>query len=535
MVIKTSLATLLLLIIVFSFSIMTAFAADNVEWVEKQSTVQLYWGDSVTVDNYTVKAEDFSNDSVLVSITKDGKRLIAAPLSAGMNIEYNDEINVSAQEINPNYEVITADGKEFQTKNSNPYAELTISERGEPNFDIQVVTDKDTYDPKSGDNLIHVTINAENNGDAQANDVVMDIDTAGLELVSGQTEYTNSGIDKDESLIPINLTLKTPTPWEDSNFNIIAKITCNDIKNKNFEYESSKTINVEKKWDLIVTKAFPQERSLGESIPVTITAQNQGLCDIDNIVLNDSIASGMHLQENKTLNKTFSLKSKEEAENILEYSLVSEASGEFTIPSCTVAFTLPNGQYKEISSNNSGTVTIKEPDVKVTKTVDRQQLNVGDNLTIILTAQNNKDVNLDVKVNDTLPPGAKLIGGETSAKQILKSGGGSMSINYTIQMNTEGEIELPACKANFTDISKNSVVIASDTPIVNVVMPISLEENNTKKAENNSSSSQVGNNSSSSSQLGSTKGNKGITPGFDFIPSLIGFLAVSGLLRKKSF
>ena len=102
-------------------------------------------------------------------------------------------------------------------------------------------------------------------------------------------------------------------------------------------------------------------------------------------------------------------------------------------------------------------------------------------------------------------------------------------------MNTEGEIELPACKANFTDISKNSVVIASDTPIVNVVMPISLEENNTKKAENNSSSSQVGNNSSSSSQLGSTKGNKGITPGFDFIPSFIGFLAVSGLLRKKSF
>ena len=63
-------------------------------------------------------------------------------------------------------------------------------------------------------------------------------------------------------------------------------------------------------------------------------------------------------------------------------------------------------------------------------------MNVGDNLTVSITAQNNKKVKLSVRVNDTLPPGAKLVAGETSSKQLLQSDGDSMSINYTIQMNT---------------------------------------------------------------------------------------------------
>ena len=538
---KISLTALLFIFVFFCFS-MTALAANDIEWVEKQSGVQLYWGDSATVDGYVIKAEDFSNNSVFISISKDGEKLMTSPLSEGMDIAYDDEIKVYAQKIDPNYETVTKNGKQFQTKNSNPYAELTISERGEPKFDIQVETDKNTYDSKSsGDSKIGATIKVKNNGEAEAKNTVLTIDTAGLELLSGKAEYSNTEVHKAESLRPINLTLKTPAPWEDTDFNITAKIICMDIKDKEFEYEGSKTVKVEKKWGLIVLKAFPQERRMGETIPVSVTVRNTGLCDINNIVLNDSIVSGMHLQENKTLNKTLSLKSGEIAEKILEYSLVSEAPGEFTLPLCVAVFTLPTGQRKEVNSNNSGTVKINEPDVKITKTVDKQQLNVGDNLSVIITAQNNRNVNLNVRVNDTLPPGAKLVRGETSSKQILKSGGSSMSFNYTIQMNTEGEIKLPACKANFTDIAKNSVEVTSYTPIVHVGTPLSLATNNTTNPENNSSSqagnnssSQAGNNSSSPGQLVDTKGNNGKAPGFDFILSAVGFLVVSGFLRKRN-
>jgi uncharacterized repeat protein (TIGR01451 family) len=481
MAIKFSLTAMLLIFVFLSLSTV-ARAADDIEWVEQQGTVQLYWGDSVTVDDYVIKAEDFSNTSVFISISKDGEKLTTSILSEGMDVVWDDEIRVCAQTIDQNYGTVGKDGQQFQGKNKNPYAELNISKRGEPKFDIQVETSKDIYDSKlPGDSKIDVAINAENSGDAEAKNTVLTIDTAGLEILNGKAEYSNSAIKKGESLKPINLTLKTPAPWEDTNFIIVANLTCADIKDTTFEYNASKNMTVQKKWDLIVTKSFPEECDLGENVPISITVRNKGLCDIKHIVLNDTIVPGMHLLVNKTLKKTFSLKPGEKAEKILEYSLVPEAPGEYTILPCTAVFTLPNGQRNNVSSNDTGTVKINEPDVNVTKIVDKKQLNVGDNLSVTITAVNKRNANLDVRVNDTLPPGAKLLSGETSSKQILKSDGGTMSINYTIQMNTEGEIKLPACKANFTDITKNSVVVFSDTPIVQVGTPISLAANNTTK------------------------------------------------------
>lgn len=532
-----------LLFIFFLLSLsMTAFAANDIEWVEKQSGIELYWGDSVTVNDYLIKAEDFSNNSVFISVSRDGKKLLTAPLSGGMDIVFNDELKIYANEINQNYETITMNGIDFKKAGGNPSVKLTIFVRGEPKLDIKVETDKDTYNPKSaGESKIDVTVKVENTGDAKAKNNVLTIDTAGLELINGKTEYRYSEIDKSESLKPITLTLKTPAPWEDTDFKIVANATCMDIKDKTLQSGGLKLIRVEKKWDLAVSKAFPLERNMGEVVPVSVTIRNKGMCEIRNIALNDSIAPGLHLLENMTLNKTVSLKSGEKAEKILVYSLVPEAPGEYKVPLCIAAFTLPNGQPTEVSSENSGTIKIKAPDVKVTKTIDKQQLNVGENLTVIITALNNRNINLNVRLNDTLPPGAKLVRGETSSKQILKSGGGSMSINYTIQMNQEGEIKLPACKGNFIDISKNSVEILSESPIVNVVSPFTLAANTTTKAGNISStqavknsSVQAENNSSSSGQLGGPNGSNGATPGLNFIPSVIAFLMVSVIWKKRN-
>jgi uncharacterized repeat protein (TIGR01451 family) len=551
--VKKYILTASFLVFIFIYLSMTALAADNVEWIEKQSSVKLYWGDSVTVEEYVIKAEDFSNDTVFISISKDGEKLMTSPLSAGMDIAYDDKIKIYAQSINPNYETVTINGKEFKKKSSNPYAELSISIPGEPKFDIQITTEKDTYDCKSqADGKIDVSISATNSGDAEAKNIVLTVDTAGLELLKGKAEYRYTELSKSKALKLINLTLETPAPWEDTDFNISAKITCLDIKNKKYEYESSKIVKVEKKWDLVVSKAFPRDRYIGETIPVSITVLNTGLCNLDNILLNDSITSGMHLQENMTLNKTLSLKSGEKAEKILKYTLIPEKPGEFTFPQCIATFTLPNGQRKEISSDSSGNVIISGPDITVTKTVDKQELNLSDTLNVKVTAQNNGDTTVNLKMNDTLPPGAKLLSGNTSSKQILKSGGNSMSINYTLQMIKEGEITLPACKVNFYDLAKNSGEISSNTPVVHVETNNTRKENSTtaesnttiektnessqevnKSSEKENKSSEKENKSSDLAQNESTE-NDNNTPGFDFVPTSIGLLMVAWLLIKKS-
>jgi len=537
---KIALIALLAVFILSSLSII-AFAADDVEWVEKQSGAKLYWGDSVTVEGYEIKAEDFSDDMVFISISKDGEKLKTSPLSAGMDVVYDDKIKVYAQNVDPNYETITKDGKEFKTQNRNPYAELNILVSGEPSFDIQVETNEDTYESKD---RIDVTITVKNDGEAKAKDVVLTVDTAGMELLEGKPEYTYSKVLKEETLETINLTLEAPTPWEDTDFNITAKVKCLDEGDKGYEYVGSKTIKVEKNWGLVVSKNLPKDRHMGETVHVSVTVRNIGLCDIDDIVLNDSIVSGMHLKEDTALNKTLSLKSGETAEKVFEYTLIPETPGEFTFPPSVAIFTLPNGESGEVSSNSSETFKIYGPNITVTKTVDKQQLNPGDELNVTVTAQNTGNVNANVTVTDTLPSEAKLTSGETSFRQILGSGGSSKTITYALRMNEEGEIQLPACKASFIDLDKYSGEVNSETPVVYVGIPIPLEGNSTQP-EGTTESSQEKNESSDTNessdangsagmvQVGSTEEDSGNIPGFGSVPALVGLLAVTGLLRKK--
>ncbi|MDW5558360.1 MAG: PGF-CTERM sorting domain-containing protein, partial [Methanosarcina sp.] len=59
---KLALIALLAVFFVSAFSV-TAFAEEDIEWIEKQDGTTLYWGDTVTVNGYDIKAEDFNDDN----------------------------------------------------------------------------------------------------------------------------------------------------------------------------------------------------------------------------------------------------------------------------------------------------------------------------------------------------------------------------------------------------------------------------------------------------------------------------------------
>jgi len=85
---------------------MTTLAAEDIEWVEERDGTTLHWGKTITVGDYVIKAEDFNeNKQVFVSISKEGEKLKTAPLSAGLEVVYDDKIKVYAREVDPNYEI----------------------------------------------------------------------------------------------------------------------------------------------------------------------------------------------------------------------------------------------------------------------------------------------------------------------------------------------------------------------------------------------------------------------------------------------
>lgn len=404
---KGRMPLLLALCVIFILSSLAIpiFAAEDINWMEKQSAVKLYWGDSVVVEGYEIKAEDFSEDMVFISILKDGKVLKASPLSAGMEIVYDDTIKVYAQNVNPNYETIRKDGKEFRTQNKDPYTELKIFVSGEPQLEIKVETKKDIYDPKNaGDNRIEVLINVKNKGEAEAEDLILTVDTSGMELLNGKNEYRFENLGKEEMLEPVKLMLKTPAPWKATEYNINAKIICSGVKNKKFEYFGSKTVKIEEKWGLVISKNYQKESHMGKPIHVSVNVRNRGLCDINRIQLKDSVISGMQPKEEIPFEKTLSLKAGEGSERVFEYTLIPEFPGEFTFPKIISTFTLPDGQTKQIESDTSESIKIYGPKITVTKNIDKQQLNPGEELNVELTAQNSGNVDANVTLIDSIPP-----------------------------------------------------------------------------------------------------------------------------------
>lgn len=485
-------------------------------------------GDTVTVEGYVIKTEDFNeNNQVFVSISKDGEKLKSAPLSAGSEVVYDDRVKVYAQKVDPNYETIKKDDEEFKTRNWNPYAELDILVRGEPKFDIDIETRKDTYDSKSaGDSRIDVSIKLKNEGESKAEDTILTIDTAGMEVLKGKTRYRLGDVLKDETLEPVNLTLKAPTPWIDTDLNITAKTTCLDVRGNKYEHIGSKVIKIEKKWGLVISKTVTKDNHMGKPVHVSVNVLNEGLCDVSNIALNDSIVPEMHLEKDVMLDKTLSLKSGELAKKVFEYTLIPEKPGEFTFPKTIANFTLPNGQSGDASSNNSEKVKVYGPEISVTKTINKQQLNSGDELTVTVTAKNIGNVDASVTLTDTVPKEAKFISGETSFKQVLASDDGSKTITYILQMHTEGEIHLPACKAIFLDLDEYSGEVTLDTPVVYVGVPISLN-GSSKQPDGSTESNQEKNESSFQDQNGED------SPGFGPLLAIAGLLAVTPLLRRK--
>lgn len=533
------------LIFIISGTITPVFAAKDLNWIEKQSGTKLYWGDSAVIEGYEIKAEDFSEDMVFISVSKNGKVLKTSPLSSGMELVCDDIIKIYAQEVNPNYETIEKDGKIFRTQNKDPYVELKLFVSGEPQLEVKVETEKDIYNPKnSGDNRIEVLVNIKNTGDADAKDLILTVSSSGMEFFDGKPEYKFGNLRKEETLEPIKLILKAPAPWEARDYNINAKVICSDVKGKKYESSSFKSIKIEEKWGLVISKNYKKESHMGKTIGVSLNVRNKGLCNIDNIQLKDSLLSEMQLKEKTPLEKTLSLKAGETAEKVFEYTLIPQTPGEFTFPKAIATFTLPDGQAKQIESNGSEPIKIYGPKITVTKTIDKEELNSGEELNVELNAQNSGNVDANVTLSDFIPPEAELISGNTGFSQVLGKNGESRKISYTLRMNREGKIRLPACKARFIDLDKYSGEVYSERPVVYVGSPVSKkenaetaekyteseEENYTQSEENNSDNE--GNESSGTEDV-NKEDNSEKTPAFDLFSGLIGILGIKLILKKN--
>lgn len=536
---KKIVVLILLTIFFLLSSCMPSLAEEVIEWDQKLEGKVLDWGGSVELDGYVIKAEDFNEEKLaFVSISKDGEELERGPLSNGIDLIYNDEIKIHAVEVKPNYVTIE---EGFKTGEWNPTIQINVFLRGQPDIEITINTGKESYDPKTLANRdINATITLKNIGKAKAADLEVLIDTGGLELLDGKLKRSYYSIEKEETVETINLLMGIPEPWEDTDYYINVSVTGQDIKEKEFEWNESETVEIKKKWDIIVSKSATEERHMGEIVYVTVNIRNDGICPINGIKLTDSLNDKMELEEDVELEKTLSLKAGETASNVFKYTFMPKKPGKYTLPETIAAFTLPNGQYEEIESTNTEENIIYGPYIELTKTVDHQQLEVGEKLTVTLIAKNTGNVDASVTVSDTVPSEAKFISGETGFREVLKEGE-SKKVTYMLQMHSKGKVQLPPAKASFLDLEDYRAEVYSEGPLpVYVGIPIEVDANPGDSGPGGVTGSEQEKSSQARTVASASSGNVGTaqpveedTPGFGLILAGLAIFGVVGLRRKE--
>ncbi|MHC1576075.1 MAG: BatD family protein [Methanosarcinaceae archaeon] len=473
---------MILLVLLFSCChFASAYALDDIEWVSSIDSTTLHWGDTVTDDNYVIAAEDFNKEGfVHLTIKKNGELVHFASLQVGGSFDYRD--NIDGEDVRIYVKGVDPDIDEWTGNPDDPTTEIQIYRRGLPELDITIETDEDTYDPKqiSSPDVITATITVENNGDAKANSVEMTIDTNGLELDDGDLTHLFSTLEIGEVTDPVVVKLTVPHLWDQTDFEIKPIVECNDINNDRHEFNETKTVTVEEKAELIITKTITNEVYMGETVHVQVSIRNAGICRINSIEISDTIIEELELKDSVTLAKTISLNAGE-TQSLFQYSLRPISTGTFTAPAATAIFTASNGEEYEFESNGPA-IEVNGPEIIITQNVDVSTIQPGEEITVTVTVKNDGNKDASVTVGSTIPDEAAFISGDKGFSQVLK-GGSSESYTYVIRLDEEGMVKLPAATATFIDMEDYRGEKISNTPVVTVIS----EE--TSSGENNDSPS----------------------------------------------
>ena len=109
-----------------------AYTLDDIEWSDSAAkSGTLKWGGTLTLDDYTIKVEDFNEDEyVSIGIYRDGVLEKKSPARAGEGFEYRDSEN--GDDLRILVKKVTLNLDEWTGNMDNPTAAIEVYDRGIP-------------------------------------------------------------------------------------------------------------------------------------------------------------------------------------------------------------------------------------------------------------------------------------------------------------------------------------------------------------------------------------------------------------------
>ncbi|VVB53238.1 Uncharacterised protein [uncultured archaeon] len=481
----------LLIILCFASSFpVAAFITDEIEWAPAVEGT-LYKGNTLTNGPYMVKAvqfpspvkgfKNFNGDiipetsvdpMVYLEVYKDGNFLKEALLTvqSGPELDPDYEFRISATGFLP------GNSKEWVQEYYNPWAKVAISLRGKPKLDVNVTTEKASY-TSSSDQMITAKVNIKNNGDAIAKNVDVLLNPDKLVLRGGGTGQLHQlylELKKGESK-SYEVIFLVPDVVDQKTYNLSADTKSFDVKNLEYNSNGSVSITVSPKQNYYsVSKAFSKSRIyLNDMLMVRLNIANNGAMDMTDIIITDSINPNFELKPNTSLTWDIPVIKPGEWKDI-GYSIkpLETSINGFIFPEVNAQFKANNKQYN--ISSNASTVIVNGPKIIINKTIDKQIINISDDVTVTVSIQNIGNIATRMEVKDFLPDNVSLVSGSTSLDSTFLELNTPIGFSYIIRVNTIENIELPAAIANYTGVEYRGMTrssVKSGRPIITVIDP----------------------------------------------------------------
>jgi uncharacterized repeat protein (TIGR01451 family) len=467
-------ALIVLLILSGFISLVSAYEESDLQWTSGVSNT-LHRNDVITYNGYTVKAIDFPNpvESDRYSETP------SEPVDpfVGLNISKNDSFtNTTALGLEESY--ITPDGELRVTvrglppKNStdwlmesyNPWALVELNQRGKPELEVSVDTDKDEYS-SADDTEIIASVTIRNSGTADAVNVDLNVD-APFSAKSGGLKYHYERIKKGESVTE-EITFISPVPTEDKTYSILANISAYDVKNLPYPANSSKQLSViiDPEWSMSLRKTTLEKIYLKDSAMVSLALKNNGKVNIKNVTIEDSVPKGFKLVSNTSLHWVTDISAG--GEWSYHYLIAPEepnAKG-VIFPVATAEFKVQKELYG-IRSNQPKMI-VYGPLVTLEKHTDVSAINPDDTVTVTVNAKNSGSTPTRIIIKDQLPNGTTLVSGITSFEEFLEAGK-DVSFSYTIKVESTGSITLPPATAQYYKLGNTGGKISIESKGVEI-------------------------------------------------------------------
>lgn len=460
----------------------------SITWVRHLNET-MKWGDRVdlkdwALGNFTVELTDLMKDATgsrivgaLMTVTGGNKKSQVAIGSDEAKIVpfdapfYDDEMKIVAG---------IHGERTWSRELFEPNLSVEVFLRGKPDMNISINiydenpesnADINNTDSIRSNKLFYMQIFLNNKGNATLENVLLDVNLTNLTIPREQLPMQRSGMsfkyagnsivyDLNDSSVnethTLNLSLIPPVTPVNETFVIPVRLTGRDNKNVIYTFRNETPfilepfIEVNKRIGPYVNYSGTDVLYVGESFSIALDIKNHGNGDTA-IDLTDTVPDSFEYQTDgdESLNWTMTIPAKSSRTIMYPVKPVRYKEN-VSIPKATARFEFEGKKYSVDS--NSIEAKMKGSEIILTKNMNiNKQGNGTMDATITVSAENNGDQKVFLKINDSFPDGASLINGTTSMDGIFLEKNERYSYSYEILFPLEEKIILPAATGYFID------------------------------------------------------------------------------------